>query len=291
MKKKLHKNTFKTVVTLAFIPICALCLIPLWTLIVASFSTDSDITKYGYLLWPKTFTLEGYSYIFAKPMQILRAYGVTIFVTVVGTVIGVVVMGMFAYTTARRSFRLSKFLGYYAFLTMLFSGGVVPYYIMMTQYLHLKNSVWALILPNLVGPFYIMILRTYYRSLPEGLYEAAKLDGAGEMYIFFKIALPLSVPAIATVALFSMLGFWNDMYQALLFVENQDLYPLQYLLYRITYETGIIQEGAQTVGRTVPYQSVRMAMAMLATLPIMFSFLFVQKYFVKGITLGGMKGD
>lgn len=291
MKSDINSKTLKNIITIIFMPICIVCLLPMWILLVASLSEDKDITKYGYTLYPKNFTFDAYKYLLSEPSQIVNSYLITICITIVGTAVGVVIMSMFAYTIARRSFKPSKFLGYYVFFTMLFSGGVVPYYILMTRYLGLKDNVLALIFPLLVSPFYIMILRTCYRSLPDGLYEAAKLDGAGEVKIFFKIALPLSIPSIATIALFSSLGYWNDMYNALLFIERMSLYPLQYLLYKMIHQTGIIQEGAQYTGQIVPYQSVRMAMAVLAIIPIMFSFLFVQKYFVKGITLGGLKGD
>jgi putative aldouronate transport system permease protein len=288
---KLNDKSFKMTIIAIFIPICLISIIPLWVIFVASFTQDKAISDYGYQLWPKIFSLEAYTYIFTTPGLIGRAYLISTIVTVTGTIVGVTLMSMLAYTIAHRNFKLSKGLGFYVFFTMLFSGGVVPYYILVTRYLHLKNTIWILILPLLINPFSVMLLRTYFRRLPQSLFEAAELDGAGEFQIFFKIALPLSKPAIATIGLFSILSYWNDMYQALLFIDDQRLYPLPYLLYRIIFEHNIIQEGAQYTGTITPYQSVRMAMAVLAIVPILSAFPFIQRFFIRGITLGGLKGE
>jgi len=258
---------------------------------IASFTSDTAIADFGYRLWPKQFSLEAYVYLLTRPLLLLRAYSVTIEVTVIGTVTGVLIMSMFAYTLTRGNFRPRRFLDFFIFFPMLFSGGTVPYYILVTRYLFLKNTIWVMILPLLVSPFYVLLLRTYFKGLPPMLLEAAKLDGAGETRIFFTIVCPLSMPAISTVALFSMLGYWNDMYQALLFIDNQNLFPLQYLLYKLLEDSQIIPQGSAYAGQPTPYQSVRMAMAVMAILPILFSFGFVQKYFIRGITLGGIKGD
>ena len=174
---------------------------------------------------------------------------------------------------------------------MLFNGGFVPYYINMSRVLHVKDTLWALILPYLVSPFYVLLLRTYFSGLPHDLFDAAKVDGAGEWRIFFQIVVPLSTPALATVGLFTMLQYWNDMYQALLFIENQRLNPLQYTLYRLLVNTQMLNDLAVQAGQPVPHLSVTMAMAVIAIGPIVFAFLFVQKYFVRGITLGSLKGD
>jgi putative aldouronate transport system permease protein len=161
----------------------------------------------------------------------------------------------------------------------------------MSRVLDLKDTLWALILPHLVGPFYVLLLRTYFSTLPKDLFDAARVDGAGEWRIFFQIVVPLSTPALATVALFLMLQYWNDMYQALLFIENQSLYPLQYTLYRLLVNTQMLNELTMQVGVPVPHRSVTMAMAVIAIVPVIIAFLFVQRYFVRGITLGGIKGD
>lgn len=301
--EKIHKNlrkkepkgisdkVTKIIIIVILFPAALISLIPLWTVFVTSFTSDKSIADYGFELWPRLFSLDGYIYIFTRPMLILSAYAVTIEVTLLGTFFGVLIMAMFAYTLTRKNFKPRKFLDFFIFFPLLFGSGTVPYYILITRYLHLKNNLLVLILPLLVSPFYVLLLRTYFKGLPPSLIEAAKLDGAGDIRIFFSIILPLSLPALSTVALFSMLGYWNDMYQALLFIDNQSLYPLQYLLYKLINDKSVIPQGSAFMGQVTPYESTRMAMAVLAILPILFSFGFVQKYFIKGITLGGVKGD
>jgi putative aldouronate transport system permease protein len=161
----------------------------------------------------------------------------------------------------------------------------------MSRVLHLKDTIWVLILPYLVTPFYVLLLRTYFSTLPRDLFDAARVDGAGELRIFFQIVVPLSTPALATVALFTMLQYWNDMYQALLFIENQRLYPLQFTLYKLLVNTQMLNDLAVRSGQPVPHSSVTMAMAVIAIGPVILAFLFVQKYFVRGMTLGSIKGD
>jgi putative aldouronate transport system permease protein len=287
---KQREKALKFLIAIVFIPICIVMGLPLWIVFVASFTKDSAISDYGYQLWPPEFSLDAYKYLIGEPELILRAYGVTISATIVGTLIGVFIMTMLAYAISHKDFKFQRFANIYVFFPMLFSGGVVPYYILITRYLHLKNNILVLILPLLVSPFFVLLLRTYLKGLPRELFEAAKIDGAGEVTVFFRVALPLSLPAIATVSLFMMLVYWNDMYQALLFIDNQNLYPLPYLLYQIVYNTNIIQEGSQYTGTVTPYQSTRMAMAVLAIFPVLFSFAFIQRFFIRGITLGGLKG-
>ncbi|HPO82207.1 MAG TPA: carbohydrate ABC transporter permease [bacterium] len=286
-----NNRLMKIIIIIVFIPICLISVIPLWTIFVASFTQDKAIADYGYQLWFKAFSLEAYEYLFVNPDLIVDAYLISIIVTSIGTVLGVFFMSMLAYTMAHRKFKLAKGLGFYVLIPMLFSSGVVPYYILVTQYLHLKNTIWILIFPYLINPFSIMILRSNFRRLPQSLFEAAELDGAGEFQRFFKIALPLSIPTMATIALFSAITYWNDMYQALLFIDKQNLYPLPYLLYRMIFEHNIIQEAAQYTGIITPYQSVRMAVAVLSLIPELFLFMFAQRFFIRGITLGALKGE
>jgi putative aldouronate transport system permease protein len=273
------------------LPVCLLCLVPLWIIIAASFTDDGRLAADGYRLWPRQFSLEAYHYLLVKPQLIVTSYEISLFVTVVGTVLALSVMAMLAYPMSRRGFRPRNALAFYIFFTMLFSGGLVPTYILITRYLHLKNNILVLILPLLVNPFYVLLLRTYFRGLPEDLFDAAKLDGAGEFRVFTRIAIPLSTPALATVGLLCMLDFWNNMYLALLYIDEKVLYPLQYLLYILIDSMNMIQEGATYTGTVTPYLSVRMAMAVLTIAPVLLSFLFIQRYFVRGITLGGLKGD
>ena len=268
-----------------------LFLAPLILMISASFSSETAISQFGYSLFPRSFTTAAYQYILQDPSQILTAYGVTITVTLIGTCVGVLVMALLAYALSRKDFFLRNPLSFYVFFTLLFNGGLVPLYILVTHYLQLQDTLAALILPYLVMPWYVLLLRTYFAALPRELIDAARIDGAGEWRIFFRIVVPLSRPALATVALFCALVFWNDWYLALLFINNSNLLPLQYLLYQISTDITILQTSSQAFGVQVPALSAQMAIAVLAVGPITLAFLLVQKYFVSGITLGGVKGD
>ena len=268
-----------------------LFLLPLVLVISASLSDENAIGKFGYTLLPQQFSTFAYHYILQDPSQIVQAYGISILVTGVGSGLSLLVMSLLAYPLSRRDFGLRRPLSFYVFFTMLFNGGLVPFYILVTQYLHLQDNLLALILPYLVVPWFVLLLRTYFASLPPELIEAAKIDGAGEWRIFFRVVAPLSTPALATVGLFSMLLYWNDWWLGLLFINDTHLVPLQYLLYKLMTNISTLAANSQTTGVAIPAQSVRMAMAVLAIGPIAFAFLFVQRYFIRGITLGGLKGD
>lgn len=279
-------------VILGFIGIvCIIWVIPLLMIVSGSLTEERTLVNTGYQIIPPRFSLQAYEWLWNDPSILVNAYGVSIVVTAVGTVVGVLIMALLAYTLSRKHFKLRAVLTFIVFFTMLFNGGLVPYYINMSRVLGVKDTLWALILPHLVGPFYVLLLRTYFSTLPNDLFDAARVDGASEWRIFFQIVVPLSTPALATVALFVMLQYWNDMYQALLFIENQRLYPLQYTLYRLLVNTQMLNELTVQTGTPVPHLSVTMAMAVTAIVPIIVAFLFVQKYFVRGITLGGIKGD
>jgi putative aldouronate transport system permease protein len=273
--------------TLAFISL--LCLIPLWLIVSASLTEDKALTLYGYNLIPSQFSTYAYQYIFAFPGQILRGYGVTIFVTVVGTALSLLITSLIAFALSRDTFSLRQPLAFFVFFTMLFGGGLVPYYLLMTRYLHLKDNIIALLVPYLVVPFYVLVLRTNFRELPSELMDAARVDGAGEWRIFFQIAVPLSRPALATIGLFLVLSYWNDWITALYFINDRNLYPLQYMLWAIMRSAEEISANPDLLNYPIPLQSVRMAMAVLATGPAALAFLAVQKYLVKGITLGSFK--
>ncbi len=265
-------------------------LVPFAMLLSGSFSSEASFGKYGYTLFPMDFSLQAYQYLFNDFGQIINSYFITVVVSFVGSGLGLLIMSLLAFSLSRKDFRFRKPLSFYVFFTMLFNGGLVPWYILITQYLHLKNTVFALILPYLVVPWFVLLLRTYFAGLPTELFEAAKIDGASEWRIFFQIALPLSTPALATVGLFSLLQYWNDWWLALLFIDDKKLYPLQYLLYTIQSNIDAISQNPDmNMGVIIPSQGVRMAMAVLAIGPIVFAFLFVQRYFVRGITLGGIK--
>lgn len=287
-KVRLKSSNLLVHLVLMFFSILAL--IPFLMLVSASFSSEAGLGKNGYGLVPHDFSLGAYEYLFNDFGQILNSYFITVVVSFVGSGLGLLIMSMLAFALSRRDFKLRKPLAFYVFFTMLFNGGLVPWYILITQYLHLKNTIFALILPYLVVPWFVLLLRTYFAGLPAELFEAAKIDGAGEWRIFFQIVIPLSTPALATIGLFSLLQYWNDWWLSLLFIDDKSLYPLQYLLYTIQSNIDAISQNPEmNMGVVIPTQGVRMAMAVLAIGPIIFAFLFVQRYFVKGITLGGIK--
>lgn len=266
------------------------CLLPMILVISISLSDERLVARQGYSLWPVGFTTFAYEYILQEPGQMVRAYGVTILVTATGTVLGLLICSLLGYAISRKDYKFRGVLSFYVFFTLLFNGGMVPFYILVTRYLGLKNDLLALILPYLVTAWYVLILRTSFAQLPVELLDAARIDGAGEWRIFFQIVLPLSKPALATVGLFFILRYWNDWFLALLFIDIDTLYPLQYLLYVLMQNINFLASNPQTTGVPIPSQSARMALAVLAFGPALFSFLLLQKYFVRGITIGGLKG-
>lgn len=265
------------------------CLIPLLLIISASFTDEGALTRQGYGLVPAQFSTQAYDLVFNRPDAIIKAYLVTSFTTFIGTIVAVTLMSMLAYPLSRRDFRLRRVLSFFVFFTMLFNGGIVPYYLLMTQFLHVQDTLLALLLPHFVGVFYVLILRTYFAALPEELIDAARVDGAGEWRIFFSIVLPLSKPALATIGLFVALEYWNDWTTPLYFIRNPNLYPLQYLLYVIQSNAEAMNLNPDLIQGQLPTQTTRMAMAVLATGPAAIFFLFFQKYLVRGITLGSFK--
>lgn len=265
------------------------CFMPLMLVVSASFTADSALLRYGYQFIPVEFSTFAYEFVLDDAPRVLQAYGNTIFVTVVGSLSGLFIMSALAYALSRPSLRLRRALSFYVFFTLLFSGGLVPTYILITQVLQMKNTIQVLILPLLVVPTYVLILRTYFSTLPTELFDAAKIDGAGEWRIFLKIAMPLSTPALATIGLFSALLFWNDWFLALLYIDNPSIFPLQYYLYRIMTDITNLSQGYQAQSVATPTYSARMALAVLAVGPIIFAAFFAHKYFVRGMTIGALK--
>jgi len=258
-------------------------------IVSSSFSEEADIATYGYSFVPRHFTTFAYEYILKVPSQILRSYGVTTFVTVVGSVAALLLMSLLAYPLSRPKFKFRKHLSFYVFFTMLFNGGLVPWYIWLTRYLHLKDKIEALILPYLIVPWFVLLLRTYFAQLPEEILDSARIDGASEWRIFFQMVIPLSTPSLATVGLFCILMYWNDWWLALLFIKDRNLQPLQYMLYAILTNTQAMAANPMTTGMRAPIATVRMAMSVLATGPAALAFLLLQRYFIRGITLGALK--
>jgi putative aldouronate transport system permease protein len=271
------------------IAISIACLVPMILIVSISLSDEAVITTQGFSLLPAGFTTHAYEYVLRVPQQLLRAYGVTVTVTVVGTTLGLLSASLLGYVLSRADFRLRGPLSFYVFFTMLFSGGLIPSYIVVTRILQLKDSLLALILPHLIVPYYVLILRTYFAQLPQEILEAARIDGAGEWRIFFQIVAPLSTPPLATIGLFYLLMYWNDWFLALLYIDKAALAPLQYLLYKLMTNIQFLAANPQTTGVAIPIQPARMAMAVLAAGPAIFAFLLAQRYFVRGITIGALK--
>jgi putative aldouronate transport system permease protein len=279
-----------------FIVVCSLIVIPFLLVIAVSVSSEQSIIQNGYRFIPDVFSLEAYKIVFEAPQTIFRAYGVTIMITVIGTIISLLMTALMAYPISRKDFRYNRPLTFYVFFTMLFNGGLIPFYILMTQHLHLKNTLAALIVPLLLSPFNILIMKGFLDKISIEIIESAKIDGAREFRIFFRIILPLSTPALATLGLFIAFAYWNDWFNALLFIDNDKYVPLQLLLVRIISKAEFLANSPMASAADklqfaqFPTLSVRMAMAIVAGGPMLVVFPFFQKYFVKGIAVGSLKG-
>ena len=273
--------------------VALVCLIPFILLISGSFTSEQWIRFHGFSLWPGEFSLEAYKIIFKTPEKIVRAYGVSIFITAVGTLDGLFLTSLTAYVISRKDAKYRNVLSFFFYFTTLFNGGMVSTYIFYIQYLHLKDNYLALILPGVFNVFYLLIMRTFVNNIPFALIESAKLDGAGEWRIYFTIILPLLKSGLATIGLFLALGYWNDWYNAMLYMNDEAKYPLQYMLYSVQQQTQALARIAAQAGIQVanlPSNSLKMAMAVVATGPIIIVYPFVQKYFISGITIGSVKG-
>lgn len=272
------------------------CLIPFIMVLAASFSNEQDILSDGFSLLPQHFTMDAYKTVFKDPTVVFRAYGTTIFITVVGTVVGLFVTSMTAYVLQRRDFPWRNKFSFFFYFTSVFSGGLVPYYILMIKGLQLQNTYMALILPLLFNVFNLLLMKSYLSGIPMALTEAARIDGCGDFTIFMRIILPMAKPALATVGLFMALAYWNDWYNAMLYVNDEKMFPLQYFLYQKVnnieaYKRIIAQQGGGAANMiAMPTQSLKMALTVVVTGPIVLAYPFVQKYFVKGITVGAVKG-
>lgn len=293
IKLSLSSKIFYVICYLVVGLMAAICLIPFIILVSSSFTSESYIRFHGYSILPKEFTTQAYEIIFKNPMTVMRAYGVSILITVVGTLLGLFILTMTAYVLSRKDFKYRNFFSFFFYFTTLFNGGMVCTYIFYIQYLHLKDSLWALILPGIFNVFYLLIMRSFVSAIPSALIESAKIDGAGEYRTFFQIILPLLKSGMATIGLFLALGYWNDWYNAMLYLNSDEKYPLQYMLYNMLQQTQALARIASQAGIVVadlPSNSLKMAMAVVATGPIILVYPFVQKYFVKGVTIGSVKG-
>ncbi|WP_405109939.1 carbohydrate ABC transporter permease [Paenibacillus sp. FSL K6-1217] len=270
------------------------CIFPFILVISSSLSEESAIIEKGFQIFPTAFSTEAYSLLFKYPAEMLRAYGVTISVTAIGTIVGLFLTSMTAYVLSRRDFKWRSRFSFFFFFTTLFSGGLVPWYLMIINYLHLKDTLLVLILPMMMNVFYIIVMKSFMGSIPDAITESAKIDGAGDFRIFMQLIVPLSKPALATIGLFIALAYWNDWYNALLFISKSELMPLQYYLYKMLGNMDGMRKAMMASGAVVntdlPTESLKMAMTIVATGPILLAYPFIQKYFVTGLTIGAVKG-
>lgn len=290
-------KTGQIVLNIIFILLAVTALAPFLLLISSSLTSEPVLMKEGYSFWPKEFSLVSYAYLFKSSTKILRGYGITIFVTVVGTVLSVLITTLFAYPLSRKELPGRYLFSFFVFFTMLFNGGLVPTYMMWTQTFHIKDTLWALILPGLLmNAFYVIMMRSFFTAnIPDALVEAARIDGAGEYKILFKIVLPLSKPMMATLALMIGLGYWNDWMNSLYYITNEKLFSIQAILNTIITNIQFLTSGQSAAASNVdlsqlPSVGIRMAIAVIGILPVLCIYPFFQKYFVKGIVVGGVKG-
>ena len=273
------------------IGIGCLTLFPFIVLIGSSFASEHEIITRGYRILPRDFSLDAYKLVFLNPQEIARAYAVTIFITSAGMLTSLFFSSMAAYVLYRKDVKYRNHLAFFLYFTTLFQGGLAPYYIIVSRVLHLKNTIWVLLLVPMFQVFHILILRNYLRSIPDSLFEAAKIDGAGDFAIFLRVILPLSKPALAAIGLFTALIYWNDWWTAMMFVEKEALQPLQYVLYQILSSVNIAAHMVNNIATfDMPKESLKLAMTVISTGPIILLYPFVQRYFVQGITLGAVKG-
>jgi putative aldouronate transport system permease protein len=281
----------------AFLLVCFLCLYPVALVLGVSLSDELEIAKHGFSVIPAQLSLRAYEFIFTSADSILRAYGLTIFVTFVGTILSTLIISLFAYPLSRKDFRHRKIFNRMIVLTLLFSGGLIPWFMVCVNVLHINDTVLALILPYLMSPWYVVIMRTFFKSsISDSLIESAKMDGAGEWRIFFSIVIHVAAPGMATIALFNTIVYWNDYWINMTLINDPNLQNLQYLMYRVqvniqylSANAGNLGTAAAEVARNLPSRSAQMAMTIISIGPIVLAYPFFQRFFVKGITVGSLK--
>lgn len=288
---KVNSDIFIYTVLILF---SAACIIPLLAVISISISDDKSMSSFGFTLWPKMINFAAYRFIFRSPEKLVNAYSVSILVTAAGTLGGLLLNSLAAYALSRKEFKFKRSVTFFVYFSGLFNGGMVASYILIGQWLHLRNNLLVLILPGLMSVGSILILRTFMSNLPDSLVESSRIDGANEFYIYARIIMPLSIPALATVSLFSILGYWNDWWLCLLYIDQERLYNLQYLLQmmmsNMQFLTSSMNVPVDVNAADIPTESAKMAMMLLATIPMLLVFVGLQKYFVKGLTIGSVKG-
>lgn len=289
------EKTYQVVINILLIIVTLTMILPLVLLFMCSVTDENTLINNGYSFFPAKFGLTAYQYIWSNRATIFRAYGLTIVVTAIGTVCSVLLAALISYPLSLKNLPGRSFFNFYVFFTMLFSGGLVPAYIMWTTTFSIKNTIFAYLMPNLLlSAFNIILVRTFFMtSIPDALYEAARIDGATYFRIFWQIVLPLGKPILVTIGLFSGLAFWNDWTNGLYYVNRTSMFTIQVLLNRMISDIQALAQNASTTSNAVlniPTVSIRMAIAFVAILPILVVYPFLQKYFASGIALGAVKG-
>ena len=273
-------------------------ILPVTNIIIVSFTSSESITNFGFSFFPQVWSVEGYNYLFRMGDQLIRSYIVTIQYAVFGTALGLLTMSLYAYVLAQRDFPLRRFLTWFLFITMIFNGGLVPSYILITRYLRINNTFWLFLLNGMAASGGIIILRTFIKTtIPPSLIESARIDGAGHIRIYFIIVMPLLKAGLATIGLFGFVWRWNDWFTAFLYNSNPNLIPLQTFLYRIITQIQFLTnnsdfastpEGFEMLKNT-PTTSLQMACTVMVILPILFAYPFFQRFFEKGMLVGSIK--
>lgn len=288
----------EVIIHIVMLLFCAACIVPFLFVVIISFTSEESIRAIGYSFIPLSWGTEAYKFVLDMGQQVWRSYFNSFFTTVIGTLLSVLICIMYSYALFRRDFKYRKFFTFFSFFTMLFGGGLVPTYMVCKQMLHLSDNYAALVVPLLLNPFNIIVMRTFFQSsVPEELIEAAAIDGSGEYTTLFKIIVPIAKPGIATIALLNALAYWNEWFTAMLYVRDQNKIPIQYLLMKIQKNVEYLAAHSSQLGvdasnaiSNLPSQSLRMALVVLIVVPIAFAYPFFQKYIVAGLTIGSVKG-
>jgi len=274
------------------------CLVPILLAVSISLTDEASLSEHGYRLIPRDFSFEGYAFLAQNHQLVLKALGVSMFITVVGTVMGVILNSLMGYVLSRREYKLQRYFVWFVFIPMVFSGGLIATYFIISQFLRLSDTIWVLILPLAVSSFNVILCKTFFRAtIPDSLIESAKLDGASQLRIFFSLVFPLSLPVLATIGLFMSFAYWNDWFTAMLYIDNPSLLSLQAYLNRLLADINFLAQNAALLGMTqaqllavMPQEAARMAIVIAAILPIACVYPFFQRYFVSGLMVGAIKG-
>ena len=292
------EKVFHNIALVVMILLAIYCIVPFILMLSVSLSSESSLAQYCYSFWPKEFSFAAYDYLWAKRITIGRCYAMTIIVTVVGTLANLVLTSLFAYPLSRQDFKARNVFAFILFFTVLFNGGLTASYIIWTSVFHVKNTIWALILPgSLMGAMNVLMVRNQFNAnIPYSILEAARLDGANDMRIYAKIMVPLSKPVMTTIGLFAALGYWNNWTNGLYYISDTKLYTIQVYLKKLMDNIAFLKSGdtaaesAALAFKTMPTEGARMAIAIVAILPILLVYPFIQKELVRGMVVGGVKG-